>query len=149
MAQSPNMPKTFAKTDRKAINRKEYTCIYCGRVFPSKYSLNWHLPHCKKRRVLRVFEVDGVVFYVYLNPRKDYMKALVRMQDEVKDAKKFMGALQLLVFHGIVMPNPIGKIILHETVADAKASGRYALLKKTPQQDAIREELLRDLKPVL
>ena len=149
MAQSPNMPKTFAKTDRKAINRKEYTCIYCGRVFPSKYSLNWHLPHCKKRRVLRVFEVDGVVFYVYLNPRKDYMKALVRMQDEVKNAKKFMGALQFLVFHNIVMPNPIQGRILHETVADAKASGRYALLKNTPQQDAIREELLRDLKPVL
>jgi hypothetical protein len=47
------------------------------------------------------------------------------------------------------MPDPIRKIILHESVADAVASGRYALLGKTPQQDAIREEMLQGVKPVL
>jgi hypothetical protein len=30
-----------------------------------------------------------------------------------------------------------------ESVAQSRAVGRYSLLKKTPMQDAIREELLR------
>lgn len=145
-AKSSNLPQTFSKTRKRALNQQETTCMYCGRVFSTKNAFYWHLPYCKKRRVLRVFEVDGFVFYVYLNPRKDYMKALVRMQDEIKDARKFMGALQFLVFYGVVMPDIIKGGILQETVEAAKKSGRYELLKNTPQQNKIREELIEELR---
>lgn len=145
-AKSTNLPHTFSKTKKGALNQQESTCMYCGRVFSTRNALYWHLPYCKKRRVLRVFEVEGIVFYVYLNPRKDYMKGLVRMQDEIKDAKKFMGALQFLVFYGVVMPDIVKGGILNETVEAAKKSGRYELLGKTPQQDAIREQLIEELR---
>ena len=139
MGQPAKMPTTFAKRSRKPLNEQECTCIYCERVFANKNALYWHLPHCKLRSVLRVYEVEGVVFYVYLNPRKDHQKALIRLQQEVKDAKEFLGALHYLQFYGIVRP---GKVFM-ESVAQSKAVGRYSLLKKTPMQDAIREELLR------
>lgn len=145
MAQTAEMPKTIAKRKRKDLIKQECTCIYCERVFPNKNALHWHLAHCKLRAVLRVFEVEGHVFYVYLNPRKDYLKALIRLQEEIKDAKEFLGALHYLQFYGIVRP---GKVFV-ESVEQSKASGRYDLTKKTPKQDAIREELHKVLLPKL
>jgi hypothetical protein len=69
--------------------------------------------------VLRIFATGGIVFYAWLNPRKDVMKALRRMETEVKDAKEFLGALRLLQFYGYVQRHH------KETLEQAIAAGRY------------------------
>lgn len=97
------LPHTISQIPRKAITDKEFTCIYCERKFPSKRSLNWHLPHCKKRAVLRTFAVGNTTFHVWLNPRKDHMKALLWMQqDYAHNPILFAGAILYLQRFGIV-----------------------------------------------
>ncbi len=118
-SRSGKLPHTISKVPRRSLNEQQYTCIYCGKAFATKNGLNWHLPHCKKRAVLRVFEVEGIVFYVWLNPRKDHMAALLRMRDEIRDAKEFLGAVHYLERYGIVQRHH------KETVEMAVAAGRY------------------------
>lgn len=144
MTRSAKMPTTFAKISRKSLSEQESTCIYCKRVFKNRNSLYRHLAHCKLRSVLRVYEVEGMVFYVYMNTRKDHQKALIRMQQERGNAKEFLGALHYLVYYGIVQKDRI----FMETVEQAKASGRYDLIRKTPKQDALLIELQKEGKCV-
>jgi len=100
------MVKTYSNTHNpkslEKLKNKEVECIYCGKRFKNQQALNWHLASCPKRALLQDFVFDDKVFHVWLNPRKDHLKALRRIEQEIKDPQIFIGAMKYLVLYGIV-----------------------------------------------
>ncbi len=85
-------------------NKKEtYTCIYCKRTFGSMQALKGHLKDCKKRSLPREFEIGGLTFVCYMNPRKKIVGALnsMRRRPDV-DERQFLGAVRFLEEAGII-----------------------------------------------
>jgi len=108
---SGETPVTFSNTLDPTTIRKlnkahdQFVCIHCNKPFNSKASLNLHLASCRKRAVLRDFQVDDQIFHVWMNPRKDIVSALIRIRDnEPKDIvlKIFVGSLTFLTYYGFV-----------------------------------------------
>ncbi len=96
MVEVVKMPKSLSMINPSNIEG-EFTCIHCGKTFKKLNAMRIHLATCKKRALRRDFKFGTILFYVYMNPRKDVYDPLERIAEKHRDNPKwFIGALEYL-----------------------------------------------------